>query len=572
MHLPHDLASIGSGCLGAMWLIGLWYAAPLLPASRTPAARLAATIALGCGIPLALGFANLLYAWSLWTVLLVLLALRLSRGFGMQRDRDPARPVPWDLLAGFATLLCLAWPLAVRPAIDGDTLIYHLPNAAAWVAHHGLWVTGTRYWWYPPASEIFASGLLATGGLGVVGWAGLLPAALLILTVRTVAERNGLAPIVGTLAGSALTATPVVAAQLVSLQNDVWQAALFAFALTEFSPVAVGVLALTKPNGFVYAMLSNAPWLGDRRRILTASAVAIGIALLWFVRDLVLAPRAIVPIWTSTAGAGLATTIAAHLPHALAVLVTASWNAGLVWTLFFASGIAAMAYPRQPFLRWAALTSLAIFFFVPTGYEGTIPQLATGASLRYALPFCALGAFWLAAAPRKLTPLLIAAACVAVSVGVAAQWTLFYNDATTHDTPIVVLLATAAFAAIAAIGHPGVRKSAGAALLVALAALAGGLAESHPADYVVDAFGKGGGFAFVASNGFANVVTLGLPAGSIITVDPKVDAFDGTDQGSCEEARRLHAVILASSDRLKDVNCGTVLFRDDDTAVVDPAR
>jgi len=34
-----------------------------------------------------------------------------------------------------------------------------------------------------------------------------------------------------------------------------------------------------------------------------------------------------------------------------------------------------------------------------------------------------------------------------------------------------------------------------------------------------------------------NVVTLGLPAGAIITVDPNVNAFDGVDEGTCAQAR-----------------------------------
>ena len=52
----------------------------------------------------------------------------------------------------------------MRPLLDGDSLSYHLPNAASWVQAHSLWTTATRYWWYPPASELFAAGLDTVGG------------------------------------------------------------------------------------------------------------------------------------------------------------------------------------------------------------------------------------------------------------------------------------------------------------------------------------------------------------------------------------------------------------------------
>ena len=70
-------------------------------------------------------------------------------------------PVPY---ATIAALALVAWPQLMRPLLDGDSLSYHLPNAASWVQSHGIWTTATRYWWYPPASELFASALYATGG------------------------------------------------------------------------------------------------------------------------------------------------------------------------------------------------------------------------------------------------------------------------------------------------------------------------------------------------------------------------------------------------------------------------
>jgi hypothetical protein len=116
---------------------------------------------------------------------------------------------------------------------------------------------------------------------------------------------------------------------------------------------------------------------------------------------------------------------------------------------------------------------------------------------------------------------------------------------------------------------PRVRIAAGAALCIALAAFAGGLSRSHPADYIADAFG-GGGFAYVASSRAANVVTLGLPAGAVITVDPRASVFDGLDAGTCEQARALGAVILTSTARIGGLDCRRILYRDAAMAVVDP--
>lgn len=569
MHLPHDSSAILSGGLGALWIVGLWLAAPALVPASTPATRFAMTIALGCAIPLVLAIANVLYWWSLWAALVAVLIVRYARNGQTRVEAEPADPPAWDLAAGFAAILAIAWPVAVRPVIDGDTLIYHLPNAASWVAQHGMWTTGTQYWWYSPASEIFASGLLATGGIGVVGLAGLLPAALLVLTVRSVAVRGGMPPIAGTLAACALLATPVAAVQLVSLQNDVWQAALFAYALTEFALPAFGVLALTKPSGVLYALLASGAWASGRKPFLQAATLSLGVALLWTVHNLILLPHAIVPIGGAIASWFAGTSIAAHLPHSMAVLATASWHAGIVWIAFFALGVGSIVFARQTYLRWAALASLVLFAIVPTGYEGTIPQLATGASLRFALPVAALGVLWLAGLPRRVAAPLAGAAALAVGAGIAVQWRLFANDATTHDTPIVVAVAALVAVGVLRLRDSRARVAASAALCIALAAFAAGLSRSHPADYIADTFG-GGGFAYVASSHAANVVTLGVPAGAVITVDPRANVFDGLDAGTCEQARALGAVILASASRLGDLDCNRVLYRDGATAVVDP--
>lgn len=570
MHFPHDTNAIASGALGVLWLFGLWTAAPVLGSENAaPAQRLAGTLALGCVIPLGLGLLNLLYWWSLWTVLLIVLAARLVRRGRTPFSLSPHDARPWDLLLGFAVLLALAWPIAVRPAIDGDTLIYHLPNAASWVVQHGVWTTGTRYWWYPPASELFAGGLLAVGGIGVVGWAGLLPGALLLLTARTVAQRSGAPALAGTLAACALLATPVAAVQLVSLQNDLWLAALFSCALSEYVPAAFAMLALTKPYGLLFALLAIPAWASNRKRLSMTLALSIGAVVLWAARDAVLLPHAIVPIGTTMIAGAMRTTIAAHMPHSIGVLAAASWRAGIAWVLFLALGIGSVFLAREPRLRWAALVSIGLFAIVPTGYAGGNgeQQLATGASLRFALPVAALGLLWLVSSMQRTYAYAAAAAAIGTIAGVAAQWRLFDSDAATHTTPLIATIAASIGAGSLLVREVRVRSAVAAGLCLVLGGRAAGLAESHPGGYIADAYG--GGFAYAASRHFERVVTLGVPAGAAVTVDPHASAFDGLDVGVCSEAAALRAVIVTSLARLPDVACGRPVYADAGTAVIE---
>ena len=568
MHVPHDYRAVVSGLCGATWLLGLWYAAPLIQPLRTRPQRAAATMALGCMLPLVLGFVHLLYGWSLWIVLGLIVAARaaLTRRGRIEAVTPEGRL--WDLLVGFGVLVALAWPVAVRPTLDGDTLIYHLPNAASWVAQHGIWTTGTRYWWYPPASELFGAGLLAAGGINVIGWAGLLPGALLLLTVREAGRRLGAPPLAGTLMACALLATPVAAVQLVSLQNDLWLASLFLFTLTEYALPAFGTLALTKPYGILYALVASLT-CRERWRVISALAVSIGAIGVWVLRDVVLLPHAIVPLGTSAGETNLGTTIAAHFPHSLVVLATASWHAGVVWTLLFAAGLLAIPFSRDGRLRWGALAATIFFSIIPTAYSGgPVQQLATGASLRFALPVAAAGLVWMLAFERRVRAVLAAAAGIGSLIGIGVQWQLFRNDATTNDTPAIVAAVVLAVAASFLLTNDRLRIAVYAALFLVLGGLAGGLAGSHPADYIADRYG--GAFAFVSSERIDRVVTLGLPAGAAITVDPRIAAYDGLDEGTCGEAKAVNAVIVASTDRLRSLACGRILYRDARTAAIDP--
>ena len=153
-----------AGILTALWLLGLLAAAPALRhgARYAFADRLRDALILGAAIPFALGIADVLYPAACWIVLATCVAIAYRRAPPAIENpvRQRSRP-PYVLIAALALV---AWPPLMRPLLDGDTLSYHLPNAAAWVHAHGLWTTDARYWWYPPGSEIFASGLFAVSG------------------------------------------------------------------------------------------------------------------------------------------------------------------------------------------------------------------------------------------------------------------------------------------------------------------------------------------------------------------------------------------------------------------------
>ncbi|MBV8722883.1 MAG: hypothetical protein JO277_12065, partial [Candidatus Eremiobacteraeota bacterium] len=68
--------------LGALWLLGLYAAAPVLrgrDAAYAFADRLRDALVLGVAIPFVLGFAHLLYPIALWIVLLLLVTLSAVR-------------------------------------------------------------------------------------------------------------------------------------------------------------------------------------------------------------------------------------------------------------------------------------------------------------------------------------------------------------------------------------------------------------------------------------------------------------------------------------------------------------
>jgi len=221
---------------------------------------------------------------------------------------------------------------------------------------------------------------------------------------------------------------------------------------------------------------------------------------------------------------------------------------------------------RKPAFALAAALSLAALLLIPTAYEfGTVQQLASGESLRFALPLATLGLLWMLSL-RAARWAIAAIASAGTIAGVATQWTVFSNDATTHDTPVVVAVAGLLTLAVAWRGSQRMRVATAAGAMAVLGAWAAGVSRNHPGDYVRDRFG--GAAVYAGLHADRPIVTFDLPAGAVIIVNPNARVIDGLDASVCAQARSLHAAIATSTARLPAVNCGRIVYRDATSAVV----
>jgi hypothetical protein len=562
MHVPHDGAGIAAGVRAALWILGLWYAAPLIVRRSGGADRIVAVAALGIALPFVLGIAGALTPLTAWTALAAVVVARVLRvGW---RETLPCT-MNFVAAAAVVVLVALAWPVAVRPVMDGDTLIYHLPNAASWVSHHSLWTTSTTYWWYPPAAELFAAGLWAVAGAPSVGLTGLVPAALLLARFAQVARERGRSPWTGIAFAALLLATPPARIEIVSVQNDLWLAAFFVEAFVTQGALARAICALVKPYAPAFALLS----IARERWTRTSTYAFLAPLALWALRDALLVRGAVfspanasVPrIWT--------TTIVWNLPGSAAVLAAAVVHAGIATCVLALSAVLAGLLDAR--YRLAALGALGIFLVMPYGFANAFPQLATGQSLRYALPLFALGALRLIVLPEYVAAGAAALAGVAEVFEIGRWWRVFASDATTHDVSLVLIMVAVALVAVilAARRAPrlGVLYVVGFIVLMSWSA---GLASSHPLDYLADRFDpqahSGGVFATLHALGPRHVVVDGLPAGAVVLAVPSARVDDAAPD-ACAQARTAGALLVTTA----PASCaGEELYRDAMVRVVAP--
>jgi hypothetical protein len=527
----------GAGVAAVAWLLLLWFAAPACSASVPSVAdRLRALLVLAVGIPFVLGFANLLFPSTLIAAAFALAAVRIARhGW---RERLPQLGL--GDLAALAVVAALVWPVAVRPVLDGDTLIYHLPNAASWIAAHGVWTTATRYWWYPPGSELAAAALWALAGPSAVGWAGLVPAALLLARVRACAREAGQLAAVGLALGCLVLAMTAARVELFSLQNDLWLATLVVEGAA-CAGAARGALALVKPSGIAFAALVTTRDPAWRRNLLWTIPF-----LAWVAHDALLWRTAAYPPG-STAYAGIwDSTIAAHLPGAFAVGARAIVAAGPCTVLGFALGFAALV-TRE---RLLALGALVLCLCTPYGYTNPGPELATGETLRYGLPFVALGALALVRRSGVLARAVAAIAGMCVLVDVRAWWAVFAGDAATHGVVLAVALTVVVCAAIARL--PERYALAYPLVLACGAGWCAYLVDDRAPAYLAGVYEGGtmnGIFPWLVHERASTVITLHLPSGAVALVAPRGTPIGDLDPATaCVEIARLHPLVIARDD------------------------
>lgn len=570
------------------WLGTLWFAVGVIDRSdhaRSCADRLRDVLVLLVGESFVLGVLGALYAWTL-------IALPLLVGgiaFGMRQDRSAcfrklfATPPIALWLLPLVTTTILAWPGFVRPILDGDSMSYHLPNAAAWATAHSVWTATTRYWWYPPASEMAASAVLLIGGprcLGVVGFA-----VLLLLALRlTETFREFDCPVwPASLVSVAITTVPIIAQQTGSLQNDVWLAAwllegvVAARRIDQTSPAVWAVSLISKPVGWVFAFLGQEV---TRTSIVKVALSAIPLSI-WFVRDVILY-KTVPSLGVSESARELwQSTILAQGGTGLVVLYEAVIHEGPGFLILLALVLVSpFAAPSAP-LRMLPLVFALLFLLEPFGYATDVPQLATGASLRFALPALVLASLSLTVPLKRFSAAIAVGAAALTVADVRAYLSIFWNDANVHGAFISGLIVV-----LIALIPRGFRPAYCAAALTGLLCFAVRTDRSPQRydDATIARFGLSSHvFEWFVTSRPARIVVWETDGGLVSTVSPATVVIDADALDPCTQARGEHALLLLTvehettlarrKERLAEAKqCGPVLFEDDGALVLDPAR
>jgi hypothetical protein len=568
--------------LAALWLLGLLAAAPALRTSRGYgfADRLRDALVLGVAVAFVLGYAHLLYPAALWLVLAFFIAIAWRRGVPRRTEDARAETPPYILVAAIAAI---AWPSLMRPLLDGDSLSYHLPNAAAWSHAHGLWTTDPRYWWYPPASELFASALYTVAGPFSLPWSGVGAYALLGFRLYAWLRDELVAPqrFADALAAATVTASPL-ALQAATLQNDIWLAAFTIETLwllrrsnVTAASRSIAVTALLKPYGFLFALICA---LAGKAPVRTWAAAAVALAL-WAIHDAVLWRSAVVPPASTSYGNTFTSTIAAHGRPALALLLHVATIASPFATIaLLAACFGPAIAPDRRRLGWTAAFALAFYLVMPLAYSGPGPQLATGASLRYAAPAIALGALVLSPWLLRLEPAATIALVASVLFGVAQNVALYW-----FDQPARLALPIALLAIVVVWASRRARNAWPMALGTTAAVVASSLLAARlPAMYYADALRYEGThtqvYAWIARMQPPAVGGIGLRTGTVNVLSPHTRTLDLPDPAPCATARKYGVTLIAVAEpdrsrsfdqaRLHEARrCGRTLY-DDGVAVV----
>lgn len=564
--------------IGGLWaflyVAGLLYGAPAVFRRCTSIAdSLRCALILGIAIPAVLGAAHLLYAPLLW---ICVLALCVWRSIVLKPALRPQDHMEYGTLAG---CLLVLWPALSRPLLDGDSLLYHLPNAAAFVQSHSIWSARAPYWIYPPASELFTAGLFAAAGRWALPLAGALAALLITARLYECARESGAPVYARAAAALAFICTPVAAFQSGTLQNDLWLAAFVVevLSLADASWISLAVCALLKPFGWIDGLIAGASARVRVHNLLLSTAPLA----LWIVRDEILLSQGhaagfSVPDYFANAIAPNFAAAVPQLAHGIAAFTPQSF----VWIAMLACG----AFFR-PARRYAAAGAamLVLYLFLPQSYRnGATNYVLDASSWRYALPALACGALAAAALAKRLG---IAGAVAGYALAIWGAWSvlaIFWNDAYTHYALLAAAIALAAAAAAAKTRGFSVAASA-LAVLVAGSWCASTRVQGFFGDWMRQPSGKPTGvFTWIAAHQPAELVAVNVRAGAVVMSSPRTATLSiDSEESGCALASRDGAVLLVGTNEepadaqvMREFDaakkCGAVLYEDGAGILVKP--
>jgi len=573
-----------SGALAALWLGALWFAAPLLGCrAGDPVGRLRDAVILGVAIPFVLGFLHLLYGPVCLTAAAGLCLARLRRPAPDGRPDGPPRfPNVWLALPVLAAALAAA-PALFQPPLEGDTLIYHLPNAAAWVHAGSVWATNTRYWWYPGGSELFASGLLAIGAWWSVGSAGFAAAALAGARIAAWGAELGAPRWVAGSIGAAFVAAPVAAAQAGDLQNDLWLTAFFLETLWQLrdrepAPWSLGTLAIVKPTGMLFAAIAAFAGRARARDLFWLAPL-----VMWIARDAILWRTADIPP-ASTAYPLWQTTIAAHGAGGFATLGAALLYAGIPTLWFAALPLFGSAFRAVRAQAAAGVAASLAFVVAPFGFAGSVPQLSSGASLRFDLPAMAVGALVTCAIAAR-APLVVGGLAAIAALWGESVWLARYaaDVATRLAVPVVAALVALGFAFRERAGRMRVALS----IACCAALMIFGACAATRAVGFYDAALAGPDrptrlYDWLQSERPAAIVAQDIHPGAVSVLSHGTSVSDVIESDPCAQAKSARALLVVGDDPAVPAatrarrfaaarRCGRTLFADRGAIVVAPS-
>jgi hypothetical protein len=567
-----------------LWLALLWFAAPVFtPRDRTidSTSRIRDTVILGVAIPGLLAFVDALYWWTAIALGVAIAGLRIVR-----------RPVKFPSLASLQSrdafswralpllgVIASAWPGMVRPLLDGDSLSYHLPNAAAWVHAHGLWVTNTRYWWYPGGSELFAAGTFDVAGPYGLPICGAVAMLLLGQRVYAFAIRASIDPIVAASISTLLITAHAFLFQAANLENDVWLSAFLvetlwclryerdAFART------VCVATLIKPIGFAFVA---ALCLIARAPLRFVALASLGIVA-WILRDLALLPGASIPLSASAYAHPESTTIVAHGFDGFTTLLSATLGDGLGFSLLAIALLVTLAASPDRVARIGAAVFSAFFLVEPFGFNTAVPQLASGHSLRFLEPALVLGTLGVLPLLKRAN-LWVAVPLLVVSLFEVWRFEkIFVADSSTSGVFAIVVISAVAFS----IPNVRVREISSGLLALSLIAYAARIAGIHPAGYYDAEIARPGvadtAFTWLRDTRPPRVVAWSFRSGPVDIVTPHTEVIENFGDDACTVARRERALLLEIDDgnavsnaRTLARSCGRVVFEGPAALIVQP--